>query len=354
MFDRMNAEEFFLESLPKIESIAASVCRIYSVWGDDADDFVSWVKERLIENDYAVLRKYRGEAELNTFLTVIVTRLFHAHARERMGRWRNSAVAERLGQLAKDLEVLVYRDGCSLGEAGERLRSAGRTDQSDAELARLLARLPVRKPLRRVDLLEEAVEASRGDERVAAAERHRYAVMAALFQAMGKLQPEERAIVRMHLADGRSVADVARALGLGRQGLYRRVNRLRERLRRSLEAEGVSRAEVVTLLEAERQPLVMTWSEATHGLGPMLDTVAREGSVFITNEDTAQAVVMSIDRYEALVGTEASAPMSGTSDFADLLIGTQTPEAEARLREAFGASPEELGRAAVAAARREG
>ena len=255
MLDRMNPGELFLDSLQKIESIAASVCRMYSVWGDDADEFASWAKERLIENDYAVLRKYRGESELNTFLTVVVTRLFHAHARERMGRWRNSAVAERLGQLAKDLEVLVYRDGCSLGEAGERLRSAGRTEQSDAELARLLGKLPLRAPLRPVDAgadpLEHAPGSSRADDRVAAAEaeRHRQAVLAALFRALGGLQPEERMIVRMNLADGRSVADVARALKLDQQGLYRRVNRLREQLRKALEGQGVSRTDVRELLE---------------------------------------------------------------------------------------------------------
>lgn len=255
MLDQMNPEGLFLHSLPRIEGIAASVCRMYSVWGDEAEDFASWVKERLIDDDYAVLRKYRGESELNTFLTVVVTRLFHAHGRERLGRWRNSVTAERLGQVAKDLEVLVHRDGCSLGEAGERLRSEGRTEMSDAELARLLAQLPVRSPLRPVEAGEEPLErlahADRADNRVAAAEaeRHRLTVLAALFRAMGDLTAEERIIVRMNLAEGRSVAEVARALNLDQQGLYRRLNQLRERLRRATESHGVSRSDVREVLE---------------------------------------------------------------------------------------------------------
>ncbi|HSU14725.1 MAG TPA: hypothetical protein VLK66_11540 [Longimicrobium sp.] len=255
MLDRMDPRTLFLDSLPAIEGIAASICRMYSVWGDDAEEFASWAKERLMEDDYAVLRKYRGESELNTFLTVVVTRLFHAHTRERLGRWRPSAVAERLGQVAKDLEVLVNRDGCTLQEAGERLRTSGRTDMSDIELARLLARLPARSPLRPVEVgadpLDLSPAASRADERIQAEEmeRQRRTVRAALFRAMRTLKPEERVIVRMNLADGRSVADVARALKLDQRALYRRIERLRQQLKVSMENQGISGGDVHDMFE---------------------------------------------------------------------------------------------------------
>jgi RNA polymerase sigma factor for flagellar operon FliA len=253
----MDPRALFLDSLSSIESIIASMCRRYSVWGDDADDIASWIKERLMDDDYAVLRKYRGESEPNTFLTVVITRLFHAHRRERMGRWRHSAAAERLGPEARELEALVHRDGWRLHEAGERMRQAGRTTRSDAELARILALLPDRGPLRPVDAGADPLETAPGgapaDGRVALteAERHRQGVMAALFRAMRALQPEEQMIVRMNLADGRSVADVARALKLDQRGLYRRIDRLRARLRQTLESEGVSRGDVYQLLEEQ-------------------------------------------------------------------------------------------------------
>ncbi len=256
MLDAIDPRTLFLDSLPRIEAIAASVCRMYGVWGDEAEDFASWAKERLIENDYAVLGKYRGESELNTFLTVVITRLFHAHGRERMGRWRNSAEAERLGPVARELETLVYRDGCRLQEAAERMRTAGHTTMSDIELARLLGRLPTRGPLRPQqvgdELLESAHGDSRADERIAKedAARHRAAVLAALFRALGRLAPEEQMIVRMNLQDGTSVADVARALHLDQRALYRRIHRLRDQLRGMMEGEGVSHADVREFLDA--------------------------------------------------------------------------------------------------------
>jgi RNA polymerase sigma factor for flagellar operon FliA len=255
MRDTLDPGTLFLESLEVIEGIAASICRRYTVWGDDADEFVSWAKERLVENDYAVLSKYRGESELNTYLTVVITRLFHAHARELKGRWRPSAKAVRLGQVAVDLEALVYRDGCTLQEAGERLRSAGRTGQSDAQLARLLGQLREREPLRPVEVgadpLEHAPGMARADERVRAAEaeRHHDRLAAALAAVMDSLDPVDAAILRMHFQDGRKVADIARALNLEQRPLYRRIERLCERLKAELERRGVSRDDVLELVD---------------------------------------------------------------------------------------------------------
>lgn len=257
MLDRLNPESLFLAHLEWIEKVAAIVCHRHSVWGDDAEDFASAAKMKLIENDYEAIRKFRGESEFTTYLATVIVRLFHEHGRERWGRWRCSAAAERTGQLAKDLETLVYRDGFRLEEAGEKLRTAGRTTASDAELARLLARLPARSPLRpeRADpgLLDRAPADGPADGRVIAdeAEARRRAIMAVLDRALDRLEPEERVIVRMHFADGRKVAEVARALRLEQKPLYRRIERVRTVLRGHLEAAGVSADDVRDLVAQE-------------------------------------------------------------------------------------------------------
>lgn len=228
MLDRLNPESLFLAHLEWIEKVAAIVCHKNSVWGDDAEDFASLAKMKLIEGDYEAFRKFRGEAELTTYLTIVIVRLFHEYGRERWGRWRCSAAAERNGQLAKDLETLVYRDGFRLEEAGEKLRTAGRTTASDAELARLLAQLRTRSPLRPEqagsELLDRVPADGSADGGVIAGEieARRSVVLAALDGALDRLEPEERIIVRMHFVDGRKVADVARALRLDQKALYRR------------------------------------------------------------------------------------------------------------------------------------
>jgi RNA polymerase sigma factor for flagellar operon FliA len=254
MPETMDPRTLFLENLSWIEKVAGIVCRKHGVWGDDAEDFASLAKMKLMENDYADLRKFRGECSPTTYIATLVVRRFHEHARERWGRWRNSAAAEREGQLAKDLETLVHRDGCTLAQAAEQLRSAGKTELSDAELARILARLPARQPMRAKEvgapLLENAPAEDSADSGIGGTEldRQRSAMLAALFKVMEQLPPEERHILRMRFADGRSVADVARALRLEQKPLYRRIDQLKAKLRLDLERFGVTAEDVRELL----------------------------------------------------------------------------------------------------------
>jgi RNA polymerase sigma factor (sigma-70 family) len=253
--ERRAAEAVFLQHLAWIDKVAAIACR-RNAWAAEAEDFGAWAKMKMMEDDYAVLRKFRGESDIRTYITTVVVRYFHAYSRERRGRWRSSAAAERLGPPARELEMLVRRDGYRLAQAGEKLRIAGRTTLSDAELARLLAQLPERAPLRPVEVGEESLPGgaearSRADERVLAAEaetRHRE-LAEALDRAMQGLSSEERMIVRMHLRDDRTLADVARTLRVEQKPLYRLVPRLRERLRSALVADGISPAEVRALLD---------------------------------------------------------------------------------------------------------
>ena len=44
----------------------------------------------------------------------------------------------------------------------------------------------------------------------------------------------------------------------------------------------------------------MTSTQAQNAFGRVLDTVAHEGTVLITKRNATQAVVMSVERYEAL------------------------------------------------------
>jgi antitoxin Phd len=105
---------------------------------------------------------------------------------------------------------------------------------------------------------------------------------------------------------------------------------------------------------ARSSMVYMTSTEAQNAFGRVLDTVAREGTVLITKRNATQAVVMSFERYEALTRGTSSDLDELTAEFDDLLRRMQRPEARAGLRAAFRASPDELSRAAVAAARKSG
>ena len=255
MLDREAAEALFLKHLDWIDRVASRACSNNGVWGDDAEDFTAWVRMKLVEDDYFVVRRFLGNSEITTYLASVVVRHFVNFQREQRGRWRPSAAAERLGAPAVDLERLVRRDGYTLQQAGEKLRTAGRTRLSDVELARLLAQLPERAPLRPVvgepaTGMDAAPGAWRADERVTEteADARRAEMLGVLGTAMEQLEPEEQLIVKLHFAEGHTVADVARALRLDQKPLYRRVERLRARLRALLESAGLGADDVRGLL----------------------------------------------------------------------------------------------------------
>lgn len=260
MPDWQNVEAVFLQHLGWIDKVAAIACRKQGIWGDEAEDFTAQVRMKIMEDDYGVLRKFRGESELKTYLATVVNRHVSAYGREQRGRWRVSAMAQRRGPPAPELEMLVHRDGYTLQQAGTRLRLEGRTDMSDAELARLLSELPDRDPLRPVavdsEVLETTKSRSRADELVVAEEtgKRRREVMGALESALAQLDLEDRMIVQMHYRDGISVANVARTLHLEQKPLYRRVERLSALLRGLLEKTGLAADDVRELLDDTEEP----------------------------------------------------------------------------------------------------
>ncbi|MBW3572131.1 MAG: sigma-70 family RNA polymerase sigma factor [Gemmatimonadetes bacterium] len=243
--ERQKAEALFLANLEWIERSAASLCRRYGLAGAEAEDVCSWVKLRLMEDDYAPLRKFRGDSSIRTYLVVVVAALFRDYRAGHWGRWRPSAAALRAGPVAVRLETLVYRDGCTLDQAARTLRASGETEMTDGQLAAALAALPVRGPLRPSPAgdapLAALPAASSAEERVAEqeAEQTRRTVLGALERVMARLPDEDRLIIHLVYWKGSSVADVARALDLPQKPLYRRIERILGQLRRELPAEGV-------------------------------------------------------------------------------------------------------------------
>jgi len=94
---------------------------------------------------------------------------------------------------------------------------------------------------------------------------------------------------------------------------------------------------------------------ATHAkntFGELLDRVSASGAIAITRHDTPKAVLLSYEEFESLSSTRSETLDALTTSFDDLLERLQTPAAKQGMKAAFHASPEELGRAAVEAARR--
>jgi RNA polymerase sigma factor (sigma-70 family) len=270
-------EEVFLAHLALIERIAAFVCARHHVPLADAEDFSSHVKLKLIEDDYAILRKFEGRSSLSTFLTVVVNRLFLDYRISAWGKWRPSAEARRIGEVAVLLEQLTVRDRCSFEDACERMTANHAVTATRQELEAIAARLPprVRRQFETDEVLESVATADRSPddlaldgERQALADR----VSAILDRTLRQLDTQDRLILVLHYKDGRTVADIARMLSLDSKRLYRRMERLERGLRETFDAEGIDGTNVLEMLRVSTVSLA--WADRndaeSSGSGPSM------------------------------------------------------------------------------------
>ncbi len=202
----MNPREIYVENLESIERIIAKTCRRHCWHGADREDFAQSVHVKLIENDYAVLRKFKGRSSWSTYLTIVISNAFRDFRTEKWGRWRPSAAAQRLGPLGVQLDTLIHRDGLSSREAVEILRTNYGVAESREQLEAIVAKLPART--RRRFEGDDALEhmASRdgfqdghsGREEAMALER----LEKALLEAMSELSDEDWLLMKMRFFDG--------------------------------------------------------------------------------------------------------------------------------------------------------
>lgn len=95
-----------------------------------------------------------------------------------------------------------------------------------------------------------------------------------------------------------------------------------------------------------------TATEAKNEFGRLLERAIQGETVVITKHDTPKAVLISIDEYNARSPQAELASL--TAEFDAMFERMQTEKARAALDEAFHSTPEQLGRAAVAAVRKRG
>lgn len=257
----MSPEELYLQNLAAIERIAAFVARRNHLGPDETAEFTQEVRVRLLEDDYAVIRKFEGRSAFTTYLTTVITHLFHQYRVEMWGKWRPSAEAKRLGDKAITLERLITRDGFTLDEAVKVLTTPGGSQYTIAELEAIYLRLPSRSPRPMVvsgDIAPDAISVDPDAyDQVELAERAGSARMAAttIDGVLQSMEPQDRLLLQMRFWHALKVPDIARRLHLDQKKLYKRLDRLFGTMRSALEGVGLGKEELGRLLSRGDQEI---------------------------------------------------------------------------------------------------
>jgi RNA polymerase sigma factor (sigma-70 family) len=270
----MSPEEarlLLVENLSLVAEVARICGRRDHLTEDQVEDLRSHLQLHLLADDCAVLRSFGGRSSLKTFLVTVMHRLVLDWRTAERGRWRPSALAQRLGKDAVELErligidhleptlalrVLASRSGPAAAAAIEQAyEEAARHDPAAVPWLRAPAR---GQPAALGDLAcDPPASEPAPDELLLAqeAQRDRRALLDHLEAALGELEPRDQLLVRWRFAHGMKIADIARLLGEPARPLYQRFERLFGELRRRLEAAGATAAQVAQALSASELPL---------------------------------------------------------------------------------------------------
>ncbi len=180
-----------------IREIIAHCARRFSP--QDGEDFSQTVMVRLIEEDYRILREFKGRSSLRTYLATAIKRMLLDYQNHLWGKWHPSAEAKRLGPTAVWLERLRYRDKLSFEEAC-RVILGEDPEVSRANLEIFEAKISARIPRHFVGeehLESEADPKLRPDERLEAKELAGLSrrVLGILLFCINLLDPEERTLL---------------------------------------------------------------------------------------------------------------------------------------------------------------
>ncbi len=250
---RRLGEELFSQRFRQLEKIVRAVAAHRRLSADEGQELYGLVMLKVVQDDYALLRRFQGKSRWGTYLTVIVQRVLLDHRVKEWGRWRPSAKARRLGPSAVLLDRWINRDRLEPAEAVRRLSACG-VGETAGELERLAEHIPRRTRRRLVSgdkHLRKLVDPEKTDLRVDAAERRRAAVHLneTLVSAFRDLSESERDLLDLRFVRGWTVRRIADSRDLETRPLYRRFERLLRRLRRRLERVGLCWRDVVAVLD---------------------------------------------------------------------------------------------------------
>ena len=248
----MDYQRLLLDHLDLVEQIVGTIGRRRHLSAAEQDDFASFVKLRLVDDHYAILRKFQNRSTLWTYLATVIERLSLDFCAERWGRWRPSAMADRLGHVAVLLERLVTRDSHTVEEAMEIVRTNHNVGLTHAELRRIWDQLPVR--VRSTEVGEEAAAAVSSAERaesfVEDADRRKRIerLQRALTTAFAQIAAQDRVLIALRFDQDLSMVEIAKLTGSSVPTLHRRLDKSVKQLRLALTGAGFDPREVADLI----------------------------------------------------------------------------------------------------------
>lgn len=253
----MNFSKFLEKKYKLIESCIKVISYNKGLKEEEVEEFKSEVMLKLCENDYKILREYKGKSSFKTYIIVVISRIYIDLLRKKIGRWRASKVAEVYGETGRLIEELIYKKGYSISEACKVLSYNYGIKISEEEIEEITKNIYPKENINKVDFKEikDSIKSADlyPDKEMEVEEREakRYAIERIIKEEIEKLSDIDKLIIKLKFESNISTNRISKALGISNFLLKKKIKEIMELLKESVIKRGYDEETIKDLLNLE-------------------------------------------------------------------------------------------------------
>lgn len=223
---------------------------------NEALELNNTVLDKLRERNFRVLRNFKGNARITTYITAIISNQAVDLVRKKKGRGREKERAIKIGDLGVKIYDMVVAAGMDTATAYEELKDKSGFKGTLRDMEALVEKIkgkkkpagdqPAKTGIRSMDTGEVIIADSRKNPEELAIEAQREEKLAEIINAVvSQLSGEERLILRMRFPvsgdeEPKDIDRISRLLGISKKAVYNRVSRVLKKCRDMMVNSGVN------------------------------------------------------------------------------------------------------------------
>jgi RNA polymerase sigma factor (sigma-70 family) len=227
------------------------------VFENEVLELFNCVCDTIQARDFRVLKEFRGNSKLTTYLTSIISRQAVDQLRRKKGRTRDKERANAFGETGVRTYELIFKNGLSIDDAFHELQSDSYFDGTLQEFYQMVEkirgreRIPseynhIREGFESIETGDLVAKDSRNNpEELAIKNQDEKKLKQVINDVISTLKGEERMILRMRypIKEGEEpmgIEQISLFLGISKKAIYNRLERILKKCKKSIKGKGIN------------------------------------------------------------------------------------------------------------------
>jgi len=219
------------------------------------------ILDKLRENNYKILKNFKGKSKLSTYLTVIIANQIVDTIRKKRGRSREKERAKPFGPLGTQIIQRILIEGCTIDQLYQELKSQNNLTYSIEKFEKIVEKIKGNPSKSTFSVSSEnnpflqkghqdqesgeliVVDPKNNPEENTIQKQKREKISEVLDFIIGELNGEERLILRMRFPTQgeetpKDINSIAQLLAISQKAAYKRISRILKKCRQILIQRG--------------------------------------------------------------------------------------------------------------------